>query len=39
MKIVLTFRMKTTSCFKASDDELTETNNFNLWKRRYSICK
>ena len=38
MKIILTFRMKTTSIqtvvLKQAMDELTETNNFNLWKHR-----
>ena len=32
MKIILTFRMKTTFALKQAVDELKETNNFNLWK-------
>ena len=36
MKNIITFRMKTTSIetvgLKQALDELTETNNFNLWK-------
>ena len=38
IKTILTFRMKTTSIskvvLKQAMDELTETNNFNLWKQR-----
>ena len=38
MKIKLTFRVKTTTIWtvvlKQAMDELTETNNFNLWKHR-----
>ena len=30
MKIILTFRMKTTLVLKQAVDELKETNNFNL---------
>ena len=30
MKIILTFRMKTTFVLKQTVDELKDTNNFNL---------
>ena len=30
MKIILTYRMKTTFVLKQAMDELKETNNFNL---------